>query len=233
MEIRGLVEVGSFIWWLGCAILAFLALFLFLLAPRKGNPIFDRWLSALGWIIFLNMVWNYVMLLSEGRFTVAESLPLHMCGFSELLLFAYLTCKQDWAFPIVVFWGPLGSIQAILTPALNILTPGHILQFYLAHSAAVVVPIYLMVHGGRRIPRNAFWCIFVITNAVGLAMIGINAVLGSNYWFVNRYPPVDPFYHRLIRLEWPYYLMEFEVVLIISLFLFRLIFGKFMEPGTQ
>jgi hypothetical integral membrane protein (TIGR02206 family) len=176
------------------------------------------------------MAWNWVMLLSDGNFTVAESLPLHMCYFSELLLFAYLTWKQDWAFPIVVFWGPLGSIQALLTPALMTDALRYVLQFYLAHSLSVLVPIYLMVHGGRRIPQNAFWRIIGITNLVGFAMLGINAMLGSNYWYVNQPPPIE---HVLVQFGWPYYLINFEVMLIVLCWLFWLALKKFREPVPQ
>ena len=155
-----------------------------------------------------------------------------MCSFSQFLLFAHLVLKQKWALPLVAFWGPLGGIQAFLTPALESSTTiGYVTQFYTAHSSVVVIPLYLIVRGGARLPRALFWRVVGITNLVGFAMMAVNAALGSNYWYVNQPPPVD---HPLVQGAWPYYLIGIEGA-VIALFagLFMLLRGYRVDAAPH
>ena len=221
------IEVGSFFWFVGFAVLAFMGLFLFYLAPKEGSEKWIQWKKLLGIIIFLNQAFYWVSSISDGTFTLQESLPLHMCGFSQLMLFAFLAFDVRKVFPILVFWGPLGGIQAFLTPALSSEpTWPYILQFYLAHSFVVLVPIYLMARGGERLPSGTFWRTILITNIAGFIMMAINAALGSNYWYVNQPPPVN---HPLVQGEWPFYLMGMEAAVVVLFFLFSLAFRSFKE----
>lgn len=222
------IEVGSLVWWSGYGILAAVIMALFWLAPRESEPKMAKWEKTLGWMILANLAWYTLMALWDGVYRADESLPIHMCGMSQILLFLHLVLKKKWAFPIVVFWGPLGGIQAFLTPALETEpTLGYVLQFYLAHASVVVVPVYLMVYGGRRIPRKSFWRVIGITNLVGFVMMGVNSALGSNYMYVNQPPPVD---HPLVKGAWPYYLIGIEAAVIGLFWLFLLAFRKFREP---
>ncbi len=219
------IEVGSFFWYMGFGILFSLGLVLFFLAPRLGNSNWPQWKKTLGIIIFLNQSIYWAMALIDGKFTLDESLPLHMCGISQLMLFAFLTFELRIVFPILVFWGPLGGIQAFLTPGLeSALTWPYVLQLYLAHSFVVLVPIYLMVRGGEKLPVGTFWRTVIITNVAGILMMAINATLGSNYWYVNQPPPVN---HPLVQGEWPYYLIGMEAAVVTLFFLFSLAFRRF------
>ena len=219
------IEVGSFFWYFGFGILATMALLFFVAAPRAGDQIWSKWKKILGVIIFLNQAFYWFMAISEGIFTLKESLPLHMCGISQLLLFAFLTFDVRKVFPILVFWGPLGGIQAFLTPGMeSTFTWAYIIQFYMAHSFVVLVPIYLMVRGGEKLPSGTFWRTIIITNIAGFVMMAINSLLGSNYWYVNQPPPVN---HPLVQGEWPYYLIGMEAAVVTLFFLFSLAFRKF------
>jgi hypothetical integral membrane protein (TIGR02206 family) len=221
------IEVGSLFWFTGFAVLASMALFLFFLAPKEGTEKWVQWKKVLGIIIFLNQAFYWVSSISDGTFTLHESLPLHMCGFSQLMLFVFLCFDVRKVFPILVFWGPLGGIQAFLTPALSSEpTWPYILQFYLAHSFVVLVPIYLMVRGGEKLPSGTFWHTILITNIVGFIMMAVNASLGSNYWYVNHPPPVN---HPLVQGGWPFYLIGIEAAIVILFFLFSLAFRRFKE----
>ena len=225
------VEVGGPIWWAGMGLLALLFVLFFTLAPSKNHPKFEGWQKALGWIILANQSWYWIMALSDGSFNVRESLPLHMCGLSQFLLFAYLVLKQKWALPLVAFWCPLGGIQAFLTPALETATTiGYVLQFYLAHSAVVVVPLYLILRGGARLPRRLFWRIIGLTNLVGFTIMAINSMLGSNYWYVNQPPPVN---HPLVQGAWPYYLIGLELAVVVLFWGLYILLRGHREPAPN
>jgi uncharacterized membrane protein YwaF len=95
----------------------------------------------------------------------------------------------------------------------------------------VVIPLYLIVRGGARLPRALFWRVVGITNLVGFAMMAVNAALGSNYWYVNQPPPVD---HPLVQGAWPYYLIGIEGA-VIALFavLFMLLRGYRVDAAPH
>ena len=223
----GPIEVGSAIWYIGFVVLATMALVLFFIAPRVGSKNWDHWKKYLGWAIFLNQSFYWAMAISEGTFNIEKSLPLHMCGISQLMLFSFLVFDVRRIFPILVFWGPLGGVQAFFTPGLESAhTWTYVMQFYIAHSFVVLVPIYLLVKGGEKLPRGTFWRTVIITNAAGLLIMAINAVLGSNYWYVNQPPPVN---HLLVQGLWPFYLIGMEGAVLVLFFIFSLAFRRFRE----
>ena len=76
------IEVGSFFWFVGFAVLALMALFLFFLAPKEGSEKWTQWKKGLGIIIFLNQAFYWVSSISDGTFTLQESLPLCTCAGS-------------------------------------------------------------------------------------------------------------------------------------------------------
>lgn len=219
------IEVGSFIWYAGYGILLGLIVALFFLAPRVGDEKMAKWEKFLGWFTLANLLWYQGMALLAGVWMKEESLPLHMCSFSQVLLFIHLIYKKDWAFQLLAFWGPLGGIQAFLTPALETdPTFGFVLQFYLAHGLVVLAPIYLMVHGGRRLEKGGVWRVIGITFLTGYVMMPLNALLGSNYMYTNNPPPVD---HPLVQGEWPGYLVWIQMAVIVLFLMFYYGFRRY------
>ena len=221
------IEVGSPIWYVGFGILAALVLGLFFLALRVGSPRMERWEKTLGWLTLANLLWYQGMAVAAGVWMKEESLPLHMCSFSQVLLFIHLVLKKDWAFQLVTFWGPLGGIQAFLTPAHETEpTFGFVTQFYLAHGLVVLAPIYLMVHGGRRLAKGVYWKVIVVSFLFGYAMMPLNHWLGSNYMYTNNPPPVD---HPLVQGEWPGYLVWIQLAVILLFISFYHAFRKYVR----
>lgn len=203
------VEVGSWVWWLGYLILAAVALCLFRWAPRQGDASFERWRFCLGWLVLANQSWFLVMAILDGGYSPTVSLPFDLCGMSQVLLFLHLVLRQKWALTLAAFWGPLGGLFAFLTPALWY-DMAYVVQFYLAHSFVLLIPLYLLRHGGESLspgaPLTAFWAI----NVTGGILFIINPLLGSNYFFVTRSPPGWEF------LVWPWYLIAYQPVVIIA-----------------
>jgi len=91
----------------------------------------------------------------------------------------------------------------------------------------VVVPLYLILRGGARLPRRLFWRIIGITNLVGFAVMAVNSMLGSNYWYVNQPPPVN---HPLVQGAWPYYLIGLELAVVVLFLGLYLLLRGHREP---
>lgn len=224
------ITLGSNYWWLGIVILVLLGTFLFVFAPKQGGKSFQAWLPLLGWMIFINQTLYWLMAILEGRFFLSTSLPIHLCGISQLLLFAHLTFKQKWAFPLVAFWGPLGGMMGILTPALTDINTLFVIQYFIGHSVIIVVPLYLLIRGGRRIPANYFWRIIIFTNILGFSMMLVNYLLSSNYMYVSQPPPVAPYNSGHWLLQWPYYLIFIELQVVFLVWLYWQVISKYRQP---
>jgi uncharacterized membrane protein YwaF len=94
----------------------------------------------------------------------------------------------------------------------------------------VVVPLYLILRGGARLPRRLFWRIIGITNLVGFAVMAVNSMLGSNYWYVNQPPPVN---HPLVQGAWPYYLIGIELAVVVLFWGLYLLLRGHREPSAH
>ena len=198
---------------LGWPIFGFLTLLFWVVIPQwvKYNTRFFE--QFLGWVIAINYLAYHVMALGSGEWSLAKSLPLHMCNMTQILLFMHLVFRVQWAFPIAAFWGPLGGIQAIFTPGLDISASWYqCTQFFVSHSLVVLVPLFLILFSGRKIPKNFTWKIFGLTNAVAFVLYFVNLLTGGNYMYVNQPPPVD---HPLVQGVWPDYLLVFEIALLL------------------
>jgi len=228
MNTYNAIEPGEQLWWFGVGVLLAFILFFCAFAPRIAHPRRKQWERGLGWAILLNQVWVTAMLMLDGDYLIAKHLPLHMCSFTQILLFLHLVMDKQWAFTVSALWGPLGGIQAILTPVLtSSLTWPYVTQFFTAHAFVVVVPIYLMVHAGRRLPKRAFRMVMGITTVVAVTLMGINEVLGSNYMYVTSPPPVN---HPLVQGDWPEYLLVLFAAGTALFYLFLIVFRKYVGP---
>ena len=89
------IEPGEQLWWFGVGVLLAFILFFFAFAPRIGHPQRKQWERGLGWAILLNQVWATAMLMLDGDYLIAKHLPLHMCSFTQVLLFLHLVMDKN------------------------------------------------------------------------------------------------------------------------------------------
>ena len=216
---------------LGWYLFAAVFVLLWWVAPRTGSPHLKTFEKGLAVFIALNYAFYHVSAAVLGDWSVQDSLPFHMCNLTQLMLIWHLLTGQQWAFRISAIWGPLGGIQALFTPGIeaDYWFP-LVVQFFVSHSLVVLVPIYLMVRAGRRLPKRFFWPIIGYTHLVALVLHLINRSLNSNYMYVNQPPPVD---HPLLHGSWPYYLFWIDVALFALVALFLWGFRRYTHPEGE
>ena len=120
--------------------------------------------------------------LAPWDFSVGSSLPLALCDVGVIV--AASACW--WRVPLLVeltyFWGLAGTLQAVITPDLQVGFP-HLMFFeYLVGHLGIVLAAVFLVVGRRLTPRpSAVPRVFAIT-AVYTAFVGfVDAVTGANY----------------------------------------------------
>jgi hypothetical integral membrane protein (TIGR02206 family) len=154
-----------------------------------------------------------------GQWTLRGSLPLALCNVAALV--AAVACW--WRVPLLVeltyFWGLAGTLQAVITPDLNVGFPHLVFFEYLTgHLGIVLAALFLVVGMGihprpRAVPR-----VFAIT-AVDTALVGLVDGLGGANYMCLRSPPGEWTLLRLLG-PWPWYVLSAAVV---ALFLFTLL----------
>lgn len=221
--------------WIGLGLgwYVFLATFvvLWFVAPGANRPSSKAFEKGLAYFIAANYAFYHISAAVRSEWTLQDSLPLHMCNLTQLMLIWHLLSGQQWPFRIAAVWGPLGGVQALLTPGLeaDYWVP-LVFQFFISHSLVILVPLYLLVRGGRRLPQRFFWPILGYTHAVALVLYWVNHWIGSNYMYVNQPPPVN---HPLLHGGWPYYLVWIDVALVVLVAGYLWAVRKYTHPRVS
>ena len=165
---------------------------LFILGARR-RPLSQRRVFARGLAIALLLLWAGEILWRAGsqEFPLyPDGLPLHYCSVAMLMAAAALWYRSPLLCGAVFFSVMTASIQALITPALELGAPSlRYLFFFASHGALLIAAAALPLALGWRARR----CDPLITLAVGdvylLAVHPINLLLGTNYGF-TLHPPV-------------------------------------------
>jgi hypothetical integral membrane protein (TIGR02206 family) len=114
-----------------------------------------------------------------------------------------------WQIPQLVeltwFWGLAGTLQAVVTPDLDVGFPHLVFfQYVVGHLGIVVAAVFLVV-GLRLTPRvGAVRRTFTVTAAYTAGVGLVDAATGANYMFL-RQPPPNWTVLRLLG-PWPWYI---------------------------
>lgn len=152
-----------------------------------GSRPLDRGL-AIGAAVLWLVVNGWQML--PGRFTAAQSIPLHLCDLTLLAVPLALGAGFWWARAILYFWGLGLSSQGFFTPDLQD-GPARagFWFFWLSHAAVVGGAVYDLAGRGYR----PTWrdCGFALLAGFGYAavVLPLDVLKGYNYGYLGETPP--------------------------------------------
>ena len=161
--------------------------------------------------------------------TAQESLPLHLCDIGVFVTAGALVGAGwgrsrrdgDSSSAVPVFaqrlyecaytWALGGTSQSVLTPDLADPFPGaEFLRYFLLHGG-IVVSVFVLTFGLRMRPqRGAVWRVWLVTLALGDAVMVLDWMLGANYMYLLG-PPKHPTMIDLFG-PWPWSLLTLAVV---------------------
>lgn len=217
----------SVLWWKGIIIVSFVAFLIIQLAIRIPPDKRRILMISIGLIMLLREVSRQWYLSEFGLWEIEKSLPLHLCGISAILGGIMMIFPVQKGFEFLALMSIAGALHAFLTPQLNHGASSYmIVEYFLSHGGIILIPIYLAIVEGYRV-RKSSYIMVILSCQVLLLFIGtVNFFIDSNYMYLNEKPLVN---NPMIIGEWPWYILGFELVGIIHIFIFYFAFRK-MKP---
>jgi hypothetical integral membrane protein (TIGR02206 family) len=170
--------------------------------------------------------------LDPGPWSLATGLPLNLCDTAVFLAAAACWWRSRLLVELVYFWGLGGTLQAIITPELDVGFP-HLLylQYMLGHLGVVLAALFLVAGLGLAPRRHAVARAFGITAAFTLLVGLVDARTGADYMFLRRPPPT----WSLLRVfgPWPWYLLTAAGMGIAILVVLDALFWGRRRPGPR
>ena len=176
-------------------------------------------LYVMGLILVFSSIYSPLRSYLIGDWNTATDLPLHLCGISGLIcaILPFLKRKQV-LFDFVFYTGIIGGIMSMLTPQMNSYDGSQFayLEYYVRHSIILVMPIYLLQNYGMELTKKSMIRTFIALNVLLAIIMPFNFYVGGNYMYLAEPPQVK---NPLVIGEWPYYVLWFEVFMIVLLLL--------------
>ena len=174
----------------------------------------------MGVILFFTSVVTPLRTVLNGNWNIVTDLPLHLCGISGLIcsFLPFLKRKQA-LFDFVFYTGVIGGIMSVLTPQMNGFDGSNFayLEYYVRHVLIFLLPLYMLQNLNIRPSKYSVLRSFGILNILLVIIMPLNFYLGSNYMYLAEPPQAK---NPLIIGVWPYYLLWFELFIIILMSLF-------------
>jgi len=202
-------------------LIALIVIFRLPIRSSAADPIL-RWSFAA--VLILNEAGLGLWRARHGLWTLQDSLPLHLCGVSVILVAIMLPLRSYAIFELTYFWAVGGALQGLVTPDVEGYDFPHwrFLTTFISHGLIVVANLYMIVVLGMRPAFLSLLKSLVVLNIYGVLALGFNALTRSNYGFLCRKPEQPTLYDVLG--PWPWYLASLELLAIAISFLVYLPF---------
>lgn len=190
----------------------------------RRSPTAERRSRAL--LAFTNLAVYATSLWAWGQVSrpigLENILPFHLCDLAAFIAGFALITRNPTCILLTYFWGLVGTVQGIATPALDIGFPHPAFwSFFIHHFAVIATALYFPLVLGWR-AETPFWKsplkAFAWLNLYVLIAITINRLLGTNFGFL-AHKPLNPSVLDQLGPH-PIYLLWLELI---SLVLFILI----------
>ena len=207
--------------------ITFILILFFLWSGRyleeKNKIIFAKAISVLTLIITVS---NHIIDVNNGNWDIYENLPLHLCSISNLIAcFVLFIPKNQKLFEFLFYCGFWGGLIAILTAQINDYDGSlfKYIQYYTSHGTIIFMPLYMFYHLNYKLSKFSWLKLLLILNIFMAIIIPINFKIGSNYMYLAEAPNIK---NPLVYGDWPFYIVNWEFIIIILFYLTYVIFSK-------
>ncbi len=160
------------------------------LARRKRSDSFSQRIAiALAAVLTVNFLGYPIYLLFFPTESAGHWLPMQLCDWALVATVVALLRRSLRWFELAYFWGLAATLQAIVTPNLDVGFPSvRFISFFVAHCGIVISVLYLFLTFGLRphpwsLVRVWLWSQLYLASA-----LVANALTGANYGFLSHKP---------------------------------------------
>jgi hypothetical integral membrane protein (TIGR02206 family) len=149
---------------------------------------------------------------APGEGPVKAALPFQLCDLAWMVAAYALLVGGRRSRALLYYWGLTLGTQAIVTPSLGHLWPDPMfVGFWGLHAFTLWAAVYLCLGLGRGPDWRGYRWALLCTYVWAAVMMVFNAVVGTNYGFVNSKPPAASILDLLG--PWPFYVLAEGVIL--------------------
>src|SRR5580700_8726538 len=142
-------------------------------ARRRPGPWRSTTARVLSLLLAADAVSYSVGLAVQGTWSAKTSLPLALCDVGVLVAAAACWWRGALLVELTYFWGLAGTLQAVITPDLNVGFPHLVFfQYMIGHLGIVVAAFFLVIGLDLRPRPGAVVRVFLITLAY-TAFVGV------------------------------------------------------------
>jgi hypothetical integral membrane protein (TIGR02206 family) len=178
-------------------------------------------------ILLTTTITGHTRNLQNGYWNISDNLPLHLCSISNLIsCFILFIPKNKRLFEFLFYAGIIGAFQAFLTPQINNFDGStyEYLEYYLSHGGILLLPLYMFKNLGFKLSKFSWLRVVGYLNILLMIIMPLNFLIDANYMYLARKPDV---YNPLVIGEWPYYIVFWEIILVVLTYLlYRMSTGK-------
>lgn len=183
-----------------------------LLLVRRVHDPADRIGKALAVALLATTLPLQALYFTPGQWDLQTSLPIQLCDVASFVAAYALWTHRPWAAALTYYWGITLTSQAILTPDLSADFPHPVyLLFWVMHLGTVLAAVHLVWGRGLHPDWHTYRVAVVVTACWAAALMVLNAVLGTNYGYLNHKPDAATALDLLG--PWPWY-VAVEVLVI-------------------
>jgi hypothetical integral membrane protein (TIGR02206 family) len=146
---------------------------------------------SLAGIMFVNWVAGLFYQYARGRFTLGQILPMELCDWAAFSVMVALIFGAQGFYEVAYFWGLSGTLQAILTPNIQVRFPDYqFINFFIVHSGVVAGVLFMTLAMGFRPTWGSMLRAMGWSQLYIAAALLVNRLTGANFGFLSHKPRV-------------------------------------------
>jgi hypothetical integral membrane protein (TIGR02206 family) len=186
------------------------------IARRAKSRGFNRAVAfSLAGILTLNWGAALYYKYAAGEFTPDQVLPMELCDWTAFAVIVALTGGWKGFYEVAYFWGLSGTLQAVLTPNIQVRFPDfRFISFFVVHSGVVAGVLFMtLAMGFRPIWASLFRALGWSQVYLAAALLA-NRMTGANFGFLSHKPRVASLLDFLSTEKF-LYIMELELLMVV------------------
>lgn len=218
-----IIEFFSYEWVRNCLWTIFIIVTYLSVGKRMSVKHQQRMGILIALLLISTTITGHTRNIINGYWNFRVNLPLHLCSISNLIAcFILFVPKNNRLFEFLYYAGIIGAFQAFLTPQINNFdgTNYEYLEYYLSHGGIMLLPIFMFKNLGYELSKFSWLKVVLYFNILLVIVMPLNFIIDSNYMYLAYVPDVS---NPLIIGNWPYYILFWEIILVILTYILYVI----------